>query len=100
MALIMVNPEDLVSLAAEFDEVANNIIKNDSRIYGLIDRLDHSWQGEASTAYMQKIKSEMQCSKNLAQILMELSKNLMQLSQVYQEAESNLTSRIVNMIEE
>ena len=97
MSRIMVTPEELSRLSAEFDMAASSVLENVLSIKNLTAQLNGSWEGEISTAYTQKIETEIQHSENLSQILLALSDELRRVSQSYQLCESDLTSKIADL---
>lgn len=98
MDRIKTTPEGLMRLSTKLGGAADSITNNLVIINKLMDELNHSWESNVSITYVEKIRSEMVHSENLVQTLMALSETLIELTQAYQAVESDMTSKIADML--
>ena len=84
---ILVTPEQLESTATEFNNVMSQVKSLTSSMTEQVNGLSAKWQGEASTAYVNKFKQLNDDIVTMAAMINEHVNDLNQMASVYRNAE-------------
>ena len=84
---ILVTPEILVSTADEFNTIMGQVQGLASNMTDQVTGLSAKWQGEASTAYIEKFKQLNDDIAKLAGMINEHVTDLKDMAKVYADAE-------------
>ncbi len=84
---ILVTPEQLESTATEFNNVMSQVKSLTSSMTEQVNGLSAKWQGEASTAYVNKFNQLNDDIERMAAMINEHVNDLNQMASVYRNAE-------------
>lgn len=86
--ILNVTPEKLISTAQEFSASGQTVSSLTQQMTTLVKGLSSSWQGEASTAYVNKFNQLQDDIEKFNRMIQEHVNDLTEMARVYQEAES------------
>lgn len=85
--ILRVSPEKLSATAKQFSASAGTVQRLTDSMMSEVKELNHSWAGEAATAYYRKMEGLQDSIRKMVRMIGEHSTDLEAMSQVYKEAE-------------
>ena len=86
--ILKVTPEELQATAGEFGNKGNTIKGLTDQMMGMVKNLSSSWQGEASSAYLQKFQNLQTDIDKINRMIQEHVKDLNDMAEQYKQAET------------
>ncbi len=84
---LRVSPEKLSAAAQKFNSSAATVQRITQNMTGEVKALNHSWAGEAASAYYRKVEGLQESINKMVRMIQEHSTDLEAMSQNYKEAE-------------
>lgn len=85
--ILKVTPEKLMTTSTEFGNTGTQVNSVTQQMLDKIKALSSSWQGEASTAYLNKFNGLSDDMQKMFRMIQEHSKDLNDMAQQYSNAE-------------
>lgn len=86
--IIRVTPERLTQASQEFSTQGNTIANLTNEMVNLVTSLGSAWEGEASTAYINKFRSLETDIQTLNRMIQEHVRDLQEMAELYKNAEN------------
>lgn len=86
--ILKVTPEKLISTADEFNQTGTQVRNLTQAMIELVDSMKATWEGDAATAYHTKFHQLEDDMEKMHSMIQEHVKDLQEMAQRYQEAES------------
>ena len=85
---LRVTPEQLTNTATEFSSIGNTVASLTEEMTSTVTGLASSWQGEASTAYINKFTGLNDDIQRMIAMIREHATDLTEMAQAYMTGES------------
>lgn len=86
--ILKVTPEELQATASDFGSRGNSMKGLTDQMMGIVKGLSNNWQGEASSAYLQKFQSLQTDIDKINRMVQEHVADLNSMAEQYKQAEN------------